>query len=142
MYDDDHLLRFLRVVVSHSFPAELEAFDVAAEKQLRRLRRGLPDSSQKVDHFEFLDGALTVIDCILLLKGTIEAIHWANRCWKQHRSAPDAISSDPNQQLSEVWARELRRAGLSAEKANDIVSRFTTALKVAAGLNAGLNAEV
>lgn len=134
MHDDDQLMRFLRTIVSDAFPTELDEFDLAAEKQLERLRRGAPDSSRKADQFEFLDEAHTVVECLLLLKATIEAMHWANDLRKHLLDTRAVGATRSSDDLSEVWARELRHAGLSREKASDIASRFADDLKQIAGL--------
>jgi hypothetical protein len=112
---------FIRNVVQTQFPEELIEFDLAADQVIEaKLTGSHIDSGQSDDdNYEFGISVTEVMEFIVLIGGTLEAIKLIYNTINPEKNALEIDS------VKDSWKKSLLSEGLSEESASKIVLKFS-----------------
>jgi hypothetical protein len=120
MIEKSQYIDLIRKIIAESMPEEQALFELSGERvadNLYRTGMATPQRGGQVDEFLFIDEAKNILQFILLMTGTFEAL----------RKIYDLLKSRhqiSKKEMEAEWRETLTAAGLSAEVAATIVRRF------------------
>jgi hypothetical protein len=125
MIDREAYLALMTRVVAEVAPDEIAAFEISAPAIANELyERGSLEELRSAgsEEFQFIDTAKQVLEFVTLMVGTFEALRKLYRSFKKSKDVTE---------LKAKWLVELRTAGLPADVADQVVTKFSADLEQA-----------
>jgi hypothetical protein len=125
MNQSDLIKQFCRDVVECEYPDELIEFDLAATQIIESKLANEFNSTNNLDddNYEFGVSATQVLEFIILISGTMEALKLIYDSFKSKQDKPSSF--EKIEIIQDYWKDHLVAEGLTVEKADEIVLRFS-----------------